>query len=60
MDCHLPVLDGDRFPFAAKRSYIPGPATVADLRAFHAGLGVDRIVSGVDTAGRRVLSRRAE
>lgn len=43
-DCHVHVFDGARFPFAAKRSYTPGPARVEDLAAFEQRLGIDRIV----------------
>ncbi|MDC7785430.1 amidohydrolase family protein [Rhodoplanes sp. TEM] len=43
VDCHVHVFDPG-FPFAADRTYTPGPATVADLRAFLAGLGVARAV----------------
>jgi predicted TIM-barrel fold metal-dependent hydrolase len=43
-DCHVHVFDGARFPFAAKRSYTPGPATVNDLRAHLDGLGIGRTV----------------
>jgi predicted TIM-barrel fold metal-dependent hydrolase len=44
VDCHVHVFDGERFPFAENRSYTPGPATVADLRGFLEGLGIDRTV----------------
>jgi predicted TIM-barrel fold metal-dependent hydrolase len=43
VDCHVHVFD-PRFPFVAGRSYTPGTATVADLQAHLAGLGVDRTV----------------
>jgi predicted TIM-barrel fold metal-dependent hydrolase len=43
-DCHVHVFMPDRFPYAAKRSYTPGVASVADLRAFNAALGIDRTV----------------
>lgn len=43
-DTHVHVFDPDRFPYAADRRYTPGPATVADLRAQCARLGVDRVV----------------
>ncbi len=44
VDCHVHVFDGTRFPFSEKRSYTPGLATVADLRAHLDGLGIDRVV----------------
>ncbi len=44
VDCHVHVFDGARFPFAEKRSYTPGPATVDDLRAHLDALGIDRTV----------------
>lgn len=43
-DCHVHVFDPDHYPWAADRVYTPGTATVADLRAFHASLGVRRTV----------------
>lgn len=43
VDCHVHVFD-PRFAFVAGRSYTPGAATVADLQAHLAGLGVDRTV----------------
>lgn len=43
VDCHVHVFD-PRFAFAAGRSYTPGAATVADLQAHLAGLGVGRTV----------------
>lgn len=55
-DCHVHVLDGARFPFAASRSYTPGAARVEDLVAFEQRIGIDRIVLvqpsvyGVDNA----------
>ncbi|SPK70477.1 exported hypothetical protein [Cupriavidus taiwanensis] len=55
-DCHVHVFDGACFPFAAKRSYTPGPARVEDLIAFEQRIGIDRIVLvqpsvyGVDNA----------
>lgn len=44
IDCHVHVLDPAHFPYVADRSYSPGPATLADLHAFHARLGVTRTV----------------
>jgi len=55
-DCHVHIFDGARFPFAAKRSYTPAAARVADLIAFEQRIGIDRIVLvqpsvyGVDNA----------
>jgi predicted TIM-barrel fold metal-dependent hydrolase len=43
-DCHVHVFMPDRFPFASKRSYTPGVASVAELRAFNASHGIDRTV----------------
>ena len=43
-DCHVHVFEPDRFPYAAKRSYTPGPATVDDLLAFEGGIGMGRLV----------------
>lgn len=43
-DCHVHIFDGARFPFAAKRSYTPAAARVADLVAFEQRIGIDRIV----------------
>jgi 2-pyrone-4,6-dicarboxylate lactonase len=44
VDCHVHVFDGARFPFAEKRSYTPGPATVKDLQEHLNGLGMERVV----------------
>ena len=44
VDCHVHVLDPERFSYVPDRSYTPGPATLADLQAFHAKLGVTRAV----------------
>jgi predicted TIM-barrel fold metal-dependent hydrolase len=44
VDCHLHVFDPARFPYSVSRRYTPPPATVADLRAFHAAVGVPRTV----------------
>lgn len=43
-DCHVHVFDPARFPYAAERSYTPGPAAVADLAAFEKRIGVERVV----------------
>ncbi|RQR68700.1 MULTISPECIES: amidohydrolase family protein [unclassified Burkholderia] len=43
-DCHVHLFDAVRFPFAPNRSYTPGQARVADLLAFEARLGIERIV----------------
>ncbi|MGU7770472.1 amidohydrolase family protein [Burkholderia sp. MR1-5-21] len=43
-DCHVHLFDAERFPFASDRTYTPGRAGVADLLAFEARLGIDRIV----------------
>ena len=43
-DCHVHVLDPARLPYVPDRVYTPGSATLADLRAFHARLGVTRTV----------------
>lgn len=43
-DCHVHILDPARFPFQAKRQYTPGPATVSQMQAMHAALGIKRVV----------------
>src|SRR5690606_20765066 len=44
-DCHTHVFGPyDRFPLPDERTYTPMEATVADLRAVHAGLGLQRVV----------------
>ena len=43
-DCHCHIFDPARFPYAAERSYTPEKATLDDLRAFHANLGISRTV----------------
>jgi predicted TIM-barrel fold metal-dependent hydrolase len=63
------VFAPDRFPYAAKRTYTPGPASVDDLLAFAGRIGMSRCVVvqpsvyGVDHAclleALRVLGNRA-
>jgi predicted TIM-barrel fold metal-dependent hydrolase len=43
VDCHHHIFD-PRFPYSPNRRYTPPPATVADLQAFHAKIGVPRTV----------------
>jgi predicted TIM-barrel fold metal-dependent hydrolase len=44
-DCHVHVFGPyDRFPLAPDRPYTPPEARLADLRAMHAALGIDRAV----------------
>jgi predicted TIM-barrel fold metal-dependent hydrolase len=43
VDCHHHVFDS-RFPYSPNRRYTPPPATVQDLQAFHAKIGVPRTV----------------
>ena len=43
-DCHCHIFDPGRFPLAADRSYTPGAATVPELAALHASLGITRTV----------------
>lgn len=43
-DCHVHVFDPARFPYAAKRSYTPGPAPLDALLSFQARLGMGRTV----------------
>jgi predicted TIM-barrel fold metal-dependent hydrolase len=44
-DCHTHVFGPvARYPFAAERAYTPGDASLADLRALHRYLGVERVV----------------
>src|SRR5580765_3135574 len=44
-DCHTHVFgDPRRFPFAAGRTYTPESASVAELRALHRALHMDRVV----------------
>ena len=58
-DCHVHVFDPARFPYAPRRTYTPGPATVADLLAFERTLGMERVVlvqpSGYGTDNRCLL-----
>lgn len=43
-DCHAHVFDPQRFPYADDRRYTPPPATVDELSALHARLGIERVV----------------
>jgi predicted TIM-barrel fold metal-dependent hydrolase len=44
-DCHTHIFgEAAKFPFAARRGYTPPPALPAEMRAFHRGLGVERVV----------------
>jgi predicted TIM-barrel fold metal-dependent hydrolase len=44
-DCHTHVFcDPARFPFASGRVYTPEPASVAEMRALHRALHMDRVV----------------
>lgn len=43
-DGHVHIFEPLRFPFVADRTYTPGAATVGQLRALHAALGVGRVV----------------
>ncbi len=43
-DCHVHVFDPQRFPFDAARSYTPPAATVSDLVALQARIGLQRVV----------------
>jgi predicted TIM-barrel fold metal-dependent hydrolase len=43
-DCHSHIFDPQRFPFAIPRSYTPEPASIAETRALHRALHVERIV----------------
>jgi predicted TIM-barrel fold metal-dependent hydrolase len=44
-DCHTHVFgDPARFPFAATRTYTPGPALVDEMRALHSRLHTQRVV----------------
>lgn len=44
VDSHCHVFDPARFAYSPKRRYTPSAATVADLRRFHASIGVQRTV----------------
>jgi len=44
-DCHTHIFgDARRFPFAADRVYTPEPASIAEMRALHRSLHMDRVV----------------
>ena len=44
-DCHTHIFgDARRFPFAADRIYTPEPASIAEMRALHRSLHMDRVV----------------
>jgi predicted TIM-barrel fold metal-dependent hydrolase len=44
-DCHTHIFgDPRRFPFATGRVYTPEPASVAEMRALHRALHMDRVV----------------
>jgi predicted TIM-barrel fold metal-dependent hydrolase len=44
-DCHTHVFgDARRFPFVADRIYTPEPASIAEMRALHRSLHMDRVV----------------
>ncbi|MFC4275667.1 amidohydrolase family protein [Achromobacter aloeverae] len=44
-DCHVHVFDdGTRYPWDASRNYTPAAATLDELLALHARIGVDRMV----------------
>ena len=44
-DCHTHIFgEAQRFPFAPERTYTPGPASVAQLRALHCALQTSRVV----------------
>src|SRR5260370_36755934 len=43
-DCHTHIFgDSHRFPFFAGRAYTPEPASVAEMRALHRALHMDRV-----------------
>lgn len=44
VDTHCHIFDPARFPFDPCRSYTPGTATVGELQAMHARLGISRVV----------------
>lgn len=64
VDCHVHVLDPERFPYIAGRRYTPPPATVTELRALHSRLGIVRTVlvqpSVYGTDNRCLLAALAE
>jgi predicted TIM-barrel fold metal-dependent hydrolase len=43
-DCDVHIFDPVRFSYSPSRRYTPPPATVRDLQAFHAALGMQRAV----------------
>jgi predicted TIM-barrel fold metal-dependent hydrolase len=43
-DCHVHVLDPERFPYLPNRPFTPAPATAEDLRSLMRGLRQDRVV----------------
>jgi predicted TIM-barrel fold metal-dependent hydrolase len=44
-DCHVHIFGPDeKFPLAADRLYTPGPASIADLKALHQAIGIERVV----------------
>jgi predicted TIM-barrel fold metal-dependent hydrolase len=43
-DCHTHIFDPGRFPYAASRPYTPETASLADVRALHRALHIDRVV----------------
>ena len=44
-DCHTHIFgDARRFPFVADRVYTPGSASIAEMRALHRSLHMDRVV----------------
>jgi predicted TIM-barrel fold metal-dependent hydrolase len=44
-DCHVHVFgDPAVYPYSPERGYTPGPASLADLQALHARLGISRTV----------------
>jgi predicted TIM-barrel fold metal-dependent hydrolase len=64
-DCHVHIFGpAGSYPYAAKRSYTPGEASVADLLALHDALGVERVVlvqpSPYGTDNTRLLAGLAE
>jgi predicted TIM-barrel fold metal-dependent hydrolase len=43
-DCHTHVYDPSHFPFSPSRPYTPEPVSVAELRALHRALLMERVV----------------